>query len=364
MNRTLIVLCGKAPQIVTETLYALHEQGRFPDRVVILTTEAGRDLCQRRLLDPTQGIMPCLLADLGRPVTENPLCTADILTPSFRAGRPVMDIETEEDSRFFFELCLETVFTLALNHTSELLFSIAGGRKTMSAALALAAQCYARPQDTMFHVLVPPEQEANPQFFYPRPSQEAVHITLTPVPFFRMRSQLSPALLRSPASLSALCHACTPQSPLRLTLDLHERSLACEGHILRLPPALFAIYAFFALKEAPCPSGVEFCPEHCHACAMAWSDIEQQRGDILRIYQTVETQPLARGQSGILRLSAENFRSSLAKLKKILTLGFGETLGLRMSLSAIKMDGASRYHLRIPRTHLVIIPRHNRIWQP
>lgn len=356
MNKTLIALCGKAPQIVTEALYALHEQGRFPDRVVILTTEAGRELCRLRLIDPEQGIMPQLMADLGRPVASCPLCAADILTPSFRACRPVMDIETEEDSRFFFELCLETVFALTLSHTGELLFSIAGGRKTMSAALALAAQCYARPQDTMFHVLVPPEQESNPNFFYPRPPQADVHVSLTPVPFFRMRSQLSPALLHSPASLKALCHACTPQRPLHLTLDFRNRSVACEGHTLHLPPALFAVYAFFVLKKTSCPEETALCPEHCHACAMAWSDIEHQRDIMVQIYQRVEIQPLARGQSGILHLSANNFRSSLAKLKKTLTSGFGENTGSRLSIAAVRVGGVSRYHLRIPRTCLVIEP--------
>ena len=357
MKRILIAVFGKTPQIITETLYALHEQGRFPDRVVILTTEAGRDMCRAHLLHPEYGRIARLLADIGRPAGSRLLCETDVYTPSSRARRPVMDIETEEDSRCFFELCLEIVFNLARAHNDELLFSIAGGRKTMSAALALAAQCYARPQDAMFHVLVPPEQEANPQFFYPRPPLDDVRITLTPVPFFRMRNQLPPALLRSAASLDALNYACMPQTLLCLKINICERSLSCHGHTLRLPPALFAVYAFFALQNAPCPDGATICPAECRSCAMAWADIEPRRNDILRLYQMVEIKALARGRRGILHLSADNFRSALAKIKKILAQTFGEITGARLSIVSIKKNNVAKYSLRLPRRQISVEPQ-------
>jgi len=346
-------LCGRTPQIVTEALYALHEQGRFPSRVIILTTEAGRELCHGLLLHPQEGHIARLLADTGRSADSLPITEADILTPS----RPVADIETEEDSRAFFELCLETVFLLARHPDSELLFSIAGGRKTMSAALALAVQCYARPQDSMFHVLVPREQESNPQFFYPVPPFEDVHITLTPVPFFRMRGQLPPELLHSPASLEALSHVCLPLVPLAAELDFSHRSLNCEGRSLCLPPALFAVYAFFALEKAPCPKGVQVCPDECRACSLVWTDIEPRLDDILHLYQQVETKALARGTSGILHLSVENFRSSLAKLKKMLAQTFGETTGARLSIVSERRNGTAAYALRIPRGQIHIEPQ-------
>lgn len=350
MERILVALCGKTPQIITEALYALHEQGRFPSRVVILTTEAGRELCLERLLHTEHGRIPRLLADLGLSADSLPLMEADILTPSHR----VADIETEADSHAFFELCLETVFSLARNHAAELLFSIAGGRKTMSAALALAAQCYARPQDSMFHVLVPPEQEADPQFFYPRLPQDG-RVTLTPVPFFRMREQLPPELLHSPASLEALSHVCMAQKPLRVELDFNTRSLNCEGRTLVLPPAIFAVYAFFAMEKAPCPKGAEFCPGTCRSCCLAWGDIEPRLAELAVIYQQVETKVLARGEGGILRLSAENFRSSLAKLKKLLTQCFGETAGTRLSIVSERRNGSAAYALRIPRMLICVV---------
>lgn len=357
MKRTLIALCGKTPQIITEALYVLHGQDRFPDRVLILTTETGRDLCRLHLLHPEHGRIARLLASLGRSADSLPLGEKDILTPSLRAGRPVMDIETEEDSRCFFELCLETVFSLTRGYGGELLFSIAGGRKTMSTALALAAQCYARPQDTMFHILVPPEQERDPRFFYPCPPQDDTCIALTPIPFFRMRGQLSQELLRSPASLHVLNQVCAPLEPLRLKLNMAERSVSCGGRTAHLPPALFAVYAFFALENTPCPEGAGLCPAECHACALTRADIELRREDILHLYQTVETRALARGSRGILHLSADNFRSSLAKLKRILEQALGAAAASRLGIVSVRRNNTAAYCLRIPRTQISVEPQ-------
>ena len=49
MKRVLLAVCGLTPQIITETLYALHCEGRLPQRVVVLTTRAGRERCLNTL---------------------------------------------------------------------------------------------------------------------------------------------------------------------------------------------------------------------------------------------------------------------------------------------------------------------------
>ena len=349
MKKILVALCGRTPQIITETLYALHRRGSFPSRVVILTTEVGGALC-RSLLLPPQGRLAGLLAHLGLPGDGLVLTEEGIRIP-VGAGD---DIESEASSRAFFELCLETVFALARDHASELIFSIAGGRKTMSAALALAAQCYARPQDSMFHVLVPPEVESHPHFFYPCPPFADAEVTLTPVPFFRMRGQLAPELLRSPASLEALAPVCLPQKPLHVHLDMETRSLHCDGRTVSLPPALFAVYGFFARRHRPCPEGVCVCPAECRLCALSWEDIESRRDELAQFYRQVEGRALAHGSYGIRNLAVENFRSSLAKLKRILMQGFGEYAGTRLRIASERRQGTAMYSLRIPEGQICV----------
>jgi hypothetical protein len=49
---------------------------------------------------------------------------------------------------------------------ARLLCSIAGGRKTMSFYLGAALSLFGRPQDKLYHVLVTPEFESHPDFYW------------------------------------------------------------------------------------------------------------------------------------------------------------------------------------------------------
>ncbi len=50
MDSILLAVSGLRPQIFTETLYALHSEGHFPSRAVILTTQQGAELARYALL--------------------------------------------------------------------------------------------------------------------------------------------------------------------------------------------------------------------------------------------------------------------------------------------------------------------------
>lgn len=224
----------------------------------------------------------------------------------------------------------------------------------MSAALVLAAQCYARPQDSMFHILVPQELESNPNFFYPSGNEITPPLILTPVPFFRMREHLPVDFLQSPATLESLSYVCMPKEPLYPSLDFDTHTLSCNGRSLHLPPALLAVYAFFVLQKTECPYRSDVCPENCSACALTWPDVASKLDEIHHIYQCVEGRTSARGQTGIVHLSAANFRSSLSKLKKMLIQVFGHVVGTRLSILSTKKAQVAEYCLRIPRRQIFI----------
>ncbi len=353
MQRILVALLGRTPQILTETLYALHRQGRLPDRILLLTTEAGKRICLEQLLHPEQGRLQEFRRAFGLETSCCLLLESDIRTPSARTGRQIEDIVTAEDSQDFYKLCLETVFELSRDAGTELVFSIAGGRKTMSAALALAAQCYARPQDSMCHVLVSPRAEADPGFFYPAPDGQEEDVFLTPVPFFRVRERLPAEFFSAAATLqtvSGLCQA----TPLAVHLDLARYLLSCAGTDVVLPPVLLTLYAFFALQEAPCPEGTLVCPEGCMACALSWEEIARQRERMLHYYGVLERKELARGSRGILSLSAENFRSYRAKLHKLLCEKLGIVTGTSISIVSQRRQKTTVYALRIPRNQISV----------
>ena len=57
MNKRNILLCvsGMTPQIITETLFALHKKGERIDEVRVITTLEGRNKVLHSLLDAENG---------------------------------------------------------------------------------------------------------------------------------------------------------------------------------------------------------------------------------------------------------------------------------------------------------------------
>jgi hypothetical protein len=65
MKRILFAVCGLTPQVITETLYALLQQGRVPDAIRILTTREGKNAITAALLNPVDGAYYRFIRDKG-----------------------------------------------------------------------------------------------------------------------------------------------------------------------------------------------------------------------------------------------------------------------------------------------------------
>ena len=63
MKRILLAVAGLNPQVITETFYALHQQGRTPDAIRILTTREGKSVIHANLLSLADGHYYRLLKD-------------------------------------------------------------------------------------------------------------------------------------------------------------------------------------------------------------------------------------------------------------------------------------------------------------
>ena len=133
---------------------------------------------------------------------------SDILVVTNQQGEPLDDARTEAEhqghGRFYYPTpCNKKLKTLIRSCTA----SIAGGRKTMTFLLGYAMSLYARPNDTLSHVLVDEPYESS-DFFYPTPYSKAIrtrigttedakeaNVSLALIPFVRMRQEL-PSKLR------------------------------------------------------------------------------------------------------------------------------------------------------------------------
>lgn len=373
MKRILIAVCGLTPQVITETLYALHQQSRMPDAVRILTTRKGKDACNALLLSPVDGAYYRLLDQFGIARDRIDFSVRHILTSCDESGREPDDIASEEESEQFLQLCMEQVFEAARHDDCQLFFSIAGGRKTMGACLTLAAQCYGRQQDRLYHVLVAPEFESSREFFFPpvqsteitlrdaegnpyRKETRFAKVTLVTVPFFSIRDRLTEKHLKQPESPSALMLSLVREKRAELTVDLPGRKLVWKGIECDLMPARLALYAFFALlkKDAGCKK--TSC-KGCDDCFVPVSGIFEREGVIADLYRRIEPDKDhdAMSDTGIRAISAENFNAYKSKLRRDLERAFGPLEADRLEINTRGRRPNTRYGLAVEREQIRIV---------
>jgi CRISPR-associated protein NE0113 (Cas_NE0113) len=151
---------------------------------------------------------------------------------------------------------------ITADQNSSLHVSIAGGRKTMGFYLGYALSLFGRAQDRLSHVLVSPQFETLPEFFYPSPHSRVVlnqtgqrldakdaEVHLGNIPFVRLREGLPESLLEGGASFSkAVAEAQKALPPLSLRLEPATQTVIAGGQPLVLEPIQFALYWMMAEK--------------------------------------------------------------------------------------------------------------------
>lgn len=341
MKRVLLAVCGLSPQVITETLFALHQQGRMANAVRVLTTREGKDRCLSQLFGAGDGAFLQFLDEYGIARETVEFSPHHVRAISGQDGIERDDIVNEDDNELFLRTCMEAAFDLTQSPDSAVYFSLSGGRKTMSACLATAAQFYARAQDRLFHVLVSPEFESSREFFFPRnppretllydavgkpfrKSCEHAQVTLVPMPFVSIRERISTAHLQRPEAPADLLASLVREPRPELTIDLHQGKVCWKKLECDIPASYLALYAFFAVvkKEAACEQAE--CAG-CHACFLTYGEISEQKGRIADLYRRIVPQKdfAAMSKTGILNLDEENLRSNKKKLHDALERGLG-----------------------------------------
>lgn len=169
----LIAVTGESPAILTETVWALaREKPRaIPQRVIAITTTRGRERLKAELLD--SGVWERLRRELRAKDDELLFGASDsirVISSRAHPQRDLDDIVTAADNLAAADAILETVRGLTSNPDVRLIASLAGGRKTMSAFMALALTLVGRPEDRLCHVLVNAPFDAAgllPKFYFP-----------------------------------------------------------------------------------------------------------------------------------------------------------------------------------------------------
>lgn len=217
MRIVLVMLVGMSPAVVTETLWALatrtdHEPV-IPDKLVLITTSTGREGIEQKLLSGAgrRGQLARMSQRLSE--THQIQYPVGLFQPSH--GLEILcphdgeSVEADAHAKGELDSMGQKIFEAVQEYTSQpdtsVIFSISGGRKSMSHLGGTAMTLLARRQDYMCHVLVKPawveRLTGGDAFFFPdhdlenldqrqgesrSVSQADIEIDLTDVPFLRI----------------------------------------------------------------------------------------------------------------------------------------------------------------------------------
>ena len=298
-RRILLAVTGMTPQVVTETLYALMQQGRqaLPHELHLLTTAVGAERARLALLSEQLGWFQRFLADYRlAPIAFD----ADHIHMLQDAdGQPMADIRSAEDNALAADQVADLVRRFTAREDVQLHVSLAGGRKTLGYFAGYALSLFGRDGDRLSHVLVSDPYESSWDFFYPTPYERIIktaqnrlvdcaqaEVTLADIPFVRLRHGLPEALLDGRAGFAqAVAAAQAGLAPPRLVLDLARQRVQAAGRAVNLAPADLAFLAWFARRAAAALPGLT-CPrdgvplaEHAAAYLLEYRRVRGVLGD-------------------------------------------------------------------------------------
>ncbi len=377
VRHIFVAVLGQTPQIVTETLYALMVERRIPiSEVFVITTRVGAQRARRDLLDPETGQFFAFCREYGLDpgaiaFDEKHILTIKMLAskrvrpskgaaarPNQQADLELEDIRTVEDNRCLAEQLLGIIRRLTEDPNTVVHGSIAGGRKTMSAYMLLAFSLYGREKDRLYHVLVPPPFENNPQFFFP-PRRERVigigvgqvastreaRIDLAEIPFVRLR----PWVLKEKGvqkTIEQQIRIVQRQLNLRapewesLVIDYRMRQARWGDRTLPISGVKLALLAYFAERRADHLRHARGRKAHdlCPLCFQGFSDFDLNRYRTL--YQHFVSQQVQK-----IELGPDLFLSYRSKLNRVLARE-----GLPRELQIVNISATprhARYGLRL-----------------
>lgn len=368
MKNILLAACGLSPQVITETLYALLHEGRQPHAVQVITTRPGKERLLAGLFDASRPRLATLLADFSIRREDLDFSQANIHTLKNSAGAEIDDIVTAEDDEVLLQACLDLAFRFSREPDTAVWFLVAGGRKTMTSCLTLAAQLYGRPQDRILHVLVSPEFESCRDFWYPPRQSVTVQlhdehgqpifketryaeIRLITIPFVSVRNLLDDTLLDRPRPPAELMQSLIRDTPRTLTVNLAEGKITYGQMEMDLHPSRLALYAYFAELKKNCTQR-RLCAG-CSDCFVDASAITNNSQVTVMYTRTLGARLLEEmSNSGIGNLNAENFHSYKSKIRHELLQTFGPAHIADLEIASIGTRPNTRYGIRLDRARI------------
>lgn len=263
-SRVLISVTGLSPQVITETLYALvvkRQPAFVPTEIHLLTTREGAERARLALLDPKKGQFFAFCQHYNIDQKQITFSTEQIHVLEDADGEMLDDIRTESDNQQAADFITSHIARMTADPDASLHVSIAGGRKTMGFYVGYALSLYGREQDRLSHILVSTPFESEPQFYYPPPEAEVIHlarenrpastddaeITLAEIPFVRLRHG-APQSQEDHSFKETIAHVQDRLGPPRLEFRSDDKTLWAGGKLVEIKPVDAAYYLWLAKR--------------------------------------------------------------------------------------------------------------------
>lgn len=377
-KETLIFVTGATPQIITETIYALAQKSPpiIPHKLYFITTSKGKELIKNSLIEGN--ILQNLSEELNQPLPE--IKDDSFIIAKYEEGSEIVDIRSEIENKAIGDLITSFIKEQAQDPMTRLHCSLAGGRKTMSFYLGSALQLFGRAWDKLYHVLVSPEFESNPKFFF-KPKENTLiecrmpdgsieklntkdaEISLVELPFIRLRDKI-PFHRKSFRELveegQKEIDTATIQLPLKI--NLAERTITIGDIVIDIVPMELFIYVVFLKQKT------DWCKDILRPYCIDCTDCFESINEILtrpalerfapayeRIYrgQRFKAQELLdKWKEGI---PPPTIRQNISKINRAIKTGLSDdTLLPYYTISTIKKYSSSRYGIKVEKGKVII----------
>ncbi len=375
----IIFVAGTTPQIITETLYGLmvgQKPPVIPEEIYLLTTTRGKEKAQKELVEGKR--LAAFFKEFGLPPVSLDESSFILLTD--RSGQSLDDIWRAEQNEAVGDLIADFIRKKAGDPASRLHCSLAGGRKTMSFYLGSAFQLFGRPWDKLYHVLVSPEFESHPDFFYKPKKNRVLSVTdskgkitqrlhtkdaridLAEIPFLSLRGKLSlngKSYRELIAESQRELNAATIQLPLRI--DFRDHLIQVGSQIIEMVPMQLMIYsAFLRQKMNRCRyPNRDSCLE-CTDCFPVLVDLSSRQAleEMAEDYRKIYGPKSGRIEEFLRQwpegMEIESLRQQISKINRTLKEGLeDETLLPFYSVAAVGKHGSKRHGVRVEKRKII-----------
>lgn len=270
LTEVFVAVMGTSPAVLSECLYyyysPYYNKNRHFSEIKVITTTKGRDLLIQTLF--VEGVLQGLESALGLKEGSIPFTESDIVViENTVTGEEIEDLLTTEANDAASNSISNWIkYYTDMDHT-RLTATVAGGRKSQSAIMALTFQLYGRTQDELIHIIAPYERMMDHKWFFPSdPSDPSEFLSVSNVPVLRVGRYLSRNLNQSTeAMVQEIQESLYAARPIE-RIEIEKNIIYVDGEEVKITPREASYYRYFLKRRIKATCSKD-CPGCCECCA-------------------------------------------------------------------------------------------------